>query len=682
MRRFGFFLLLATLVALPVSAGAAADEAIPAAVLEKFGPENTAAWSTNILDWRTSPVDLSFLNKSEQPAGKHGFLKASGDRLVFEDGAPGRFWGTTLTASALFGTNRRDDIRAQAQRLSQLGFNLVRFTHHDSDWVHPNIFANPATDTRKLNEQSLQNLDWWIKCLKDEGIYVALDLEVGRRLTAADGIEGFDEIKKGNRTAQVPGYNYVNPSIQSAMQRFDDAYVGHVNKFTGLAYKDDPAIVAVLVTNENDVTNHFGNALLPDKNVPWHNARYMARAAEFAQKNGLSKDQTWRSWQPGPSKIFLNDLEHTFNVAMIDHLRGQGVKALIITTDTWGGNPLSSLPSLTDSGLINVHSYGGIGEIGKNPLRESNMMQWMAAAQILGRPVSINEWNVEPFPVPDRDTIPLYISASASLQGFDALMQFAYSQQPLSRPAVPDNWEAASDPALIATMPAAALLYRRGDVAQARTTYVFAPTPAQLFGQDISAGNSVALRTAAEKGRLTIAMPKVAELPWLTSSEIPASAIVIHDPQQSLLASGAEEAVSDTGELKRNWQKGIYEIETPRTQAAMGWIGSRAIKLKDVEFDVKTRNATVAVQSLDDRPIREASALMISLGARSNVDAKSATTYWSEPVIGELRIRARPGLKLYKRAGGHEMQLPMVYADNQYRITLGADFKTYWLTMR
>src|SRR5262249_36163586 len=149
--------------------------------------------------------------------------------------------------------------------------------------------------------------DWWIKCLKDEGIYIWLDLHVGRQLKAGDGIEDFDEISKGKPTTGLEGYSYLNASIRQAMQHFNEAYVNHLNTFTGLRYKDEPAIVAMLLTNENDLTNHFGNALLPDKNVPRHNALYMAQADAFAKKYRLPKDKVWRSWEHGPSKLFLND---------------------------------------------------------------------------------------------------------------------------------------------------------------------------------------------------------------------------------------------------------------------------------------------------------------------------------------------------------------------------------------
>ena len=403
-----------------------------------------------------------------------------------------------------------------------------------------------------------------------------------------------------------------------------------------MRYKEDPAIAAVLITNENDVTNHFGNALLPDKNVPNHNALYMAHATAFAEKNGLPKDKTWHSWEQGPSKLFLNDLEHKFNVKMIEQLRALGVKVPIVTTDTWGRNPLSSLPSLTDGDIIDVHSYGGAGVLETNPLYSANLTDWIAAAQIVGHPLSITEWNAAPFPILDRHVLPLYLAGAADLQGWDALMQFAYSQQSLDSRGGAGNWDAFNDPGLIATLPAAALLYRRQDALMSRTIYVFAPTSDQLFGQFISPQNAVALRTAVEKGKLMIALPQVPELPWLKPSQIPANAKVITDPQQALIAIDADEAVSDTGELTRNWQEGIYKIDTPRTQAAMGWIGGKKISLADVDFEIATRNATVAVQSLNSNPIRTSRSLMISVGARSPVpgtfqqyDVPLRTGHWT-----------------------------------------------------
>ena len=216
------------------------------------------------------------------------------------------------------------------------------------------------------------------------------------------------------------------------MKRFAEAYVTHVNPHTGLAYKDEPAIMAMLITNENDITNHFGNSLLPDKNVPEHNRLYTGEAKAFSRLHNLPEDKVWRSWEHGPSKLFLNDMERRFNVEMIDHLRKLGVKVPIATTNTWGANPLSSLPALTSGDIIDAHSYGGIGQLEKNPLFASGLIHWIGAAQVAGKPLTVTEWNAEPFPTPDRHALPLYVSASAAHQGWDAMMLYAYSQEAFS----------------------------------------------------------------------------------------------------------------------------------------------------------------------------------------------------------------------------------------------------------
>jgi len=666
----------------------AGDMAVGPTTAERFGLDDPAQWPAAILDWpiapwNISPVDLSFLNVPEKPAGKRGFLKADGERLMFADGTPARFWGTNLTASALFGTDR-ENVRQQARRLSELGFNLVRLHHHDSPWVNPNIFGDSKlTDTKSLAPAMLDKLDWWIKCLKDEGIYVWLDLHVQRNFKPGDGITDFDEIAKGKPTADLKGFNYVNATIQEAMRRFNEDYVSHLNAFTGLRYKDDPAIIALLLTNENDVTSHFGNALLPDKKVPRHNVIYMREAEAFAAKHGLPKDKTWRSWEHGPSKIFLNDLENRFNTSMIGALRALGAKAPIATTATWGSNPISSLPALTAGDMITAHSYGNVGVLEKNPLYAANMMHWLAAAQVAGRPLAITEWNVSPFPTPDRHAIPLYIAGSASLQGWDAVMQYAYSQEPLARRGVPSNWQAFNDPALLATMPAAALAYRRGDVQEARLIYVFAPGREQLFNRLISPPNAVALRTAAERGKLVIAMPKTLELPWLAESAIPPGAKVITDPSVSLVDPEAGAATSDTGELRRDWEQGTYTIDTPRTQAAMGFIGGRAIALKDVEIAAETRNATVAVQSLDDKPIGASRTILVSLGARA-VPQGANQPFRSEPVVGRLSIRAAPGLKVYRQHGlaRDTREVAARYDNGRYHIALDRNLASYWLMLK
>ena len=469
------------------------------------------------------------------------------------------------------------------------------------------------------------------------------------------------------------------------MKRFNREYISHVNPYTNLAYKDEPAIMAMLLTNENDVTNHFGNRLLPNKNVPRHNKIYMHESRVFANQNKLSVDKTWRSWEHGPSKIFLNDLENRFNKEMIADLREIGVKIPIVTTNTWGDNPLSSLPALTTGDIVDVHTYGSTLELEKDPFVTPNMTTWMAAGQVANMPMSITEWNVSPFPTPDRHVSSLLVASKARHQGWDAIMQYAYSQNSLDQVGKPSNWHAHNDPAMLATLPAAALLYRNGHVREADTTYYLSPGK-KLFYENISPNTSVAIRTASEKGRLVIALPETKELPWLIPSSPPTNAIIIEDYKRPLIKADASSVTSDTGELYRNWVEGYYTINTKNSQAVMGWVGNKSIKLDDTEFNLITRNATVAVQSLEDAPINQSKEILVTLSTNAmpykDLQGQIKLPFLSEPMKGKLSVKAVKGLHLsYITGAGVKQDLPAKYNDGRYIIELNDLPLTHWLRL-
>ncbi len=657
------------------------DGRIIKTVAERLAKPSNKKWYRNLVAWNQSPVDMSFLNANEKPAGKHGFLRAQGESLVFEDGTKARFWGTNITASTLFGTTE-PGMRSQAKRLSRLGFNLVRLHHHDSQWVRPNIFGNRADNTLSLDPQSHKKIDLWIKALRDEGIYIWLDLHVGREFTQKDGIRGFSEIAKGKKTKTIKGFSYINPDIQDRMKDFNEAYLSHVNPFTSLAYKDDPSIVGMLITNENDLANHFGNALLPNQKVPEHNKIYMSLALKFAAVKGLNYNKVWRSWEHGPSKLFLNDLEHQFNQKMISHLNKLGVKAPISTMNTWGGMPLSGLPSLGDGDIITVNSYGRADALSTNPRVRANLAHWIAAASVAGKPLAVTEWNVSPFPAFDRFNIPTYLASLASLQDWDAMMQYAYAQSSLNRPGRPSNWHSFNDPALLAMLPVAALLYRQKHVSQAKRTYYLSLSPDDLMEQYISPKNSAAIRTLAEQSKLRIALPAIPELPWFKPENIPQDAIIVREPTRDFIPKNQNHTCSDTQEICRNWVQGVATINTPKSQIASGWIGGRLIELDDVSFQIKTANASIAVQSLDGIDISKSTKILISMAAQSVPGKHNKLPFLSEPIEGLLHIHAAEGLKLYTlNAVGFKKLINVKRINGRYVVPVGAGLKTYWLML-
>lgn len=655
-------------------------------VISKSAGELLAAkspdWPISDVHWNRSPIDLSFLNADDRPAGKRGFLRASGPDLVFDDGHKPRFWGTNIAAYSLFDVIGPLTIKAQAQRLAKLGFNLVRIHHHDSTWVQPNVFGRESGQTRKLGDFQMERIHWWVKCLRDEGIYVWLDLHVGREVTAADNVDAFKEIEKDGRGTFF-GYVFVNPSLQERMKEFATDYLSRTNPHTGLALKDDPAVVGILITNENDLTSHFGNRLVPGNGVPWHSKRYVEASQDFARKNGLPADMFLRSWEHGTVRLFLGDLEHRFFEDMKAHLRGLGVKVPIVGTNTWGGSPMSSLPSLAADDLVDVHIYGKPDEVRFNPGYRAGFASWIGAGAVAGLPVSVSEWNVEPFPTFDRFFAPLQIAALAGFQGWGPLMQYNYSQASLLGEPRPERYSAYNDPSLLAALTAAAVMHRQGHVAEGKeTTYLNLPREV-MIDQATDPNSSRALRTLVETTKFRVGLPALKELPWHAETKIRPGAKVVSDPQFSAIDLDASSACSDTGEICRDWERGVFTVDTAASQIAGGWIGGRHVKLRDVEFKIDQASAAVSVQSLGEQPIPTADELLISLTAQVLPVSPARGSFRSEPVTGEIRIRAKPGLKLYRLdANGARRELPLKFEDGVYSVRLDAAAHSHWYTLR
>jgi hypothetical protein len=659
--------------------------ALSAPVRLSYDHSDPAQWQQSILPDKVSPIDLSFLNEDSTgkglPAGNHGFIKTKEDQLMFEDGVPAKFWGANLQANALFKTTDAN-ISLHAKRIAQLGFNLVRIHHHDSMWVSQNIFKT-VKDTLVLSPTSVRKLDLWINSLKQEGVYVWLDLHVGRAFTVNDGIVNFNDFAKGKKRAEAKGFNYYNTSIQDRMQGFNEDYLNHVNPYTKLAYKNDPAIVGLLLSNENDLSTHFGNALLGDKHVPLHNALFKKDAKQFASLNGLSLNMTLATWVLGESKLYLNDAEHRFNQKMLDHLDLLGVKSLVATTNSWGGMGLYGLASLTDGDVIDVHSYGGAEEFNRNPRYNPGFLSWVAGAQVSGKPLTVTEWNIPTFPAPDRFTVPIFTASLASLQGWDAMMAYGYSQVELNGSTLTgSNWSAFNDPAMMGMMPAAALLYRQNHVSPAKQSYELKLSRNDFFFKKNDPTTSKTIRTLLETSRLTIGMPDTPELPWLKNN---VAASIPVDQNTDFIPAGQNFVESDTKELRRDWETGIHTINTEKSQIASGWIGGKAISLDDVSFNITTNKAVVAVQSFDNNPITGSRKIFITAMARSQPINGNNLPFLSEPVLGTITVQAPSGLLLYSvTKAGAEVRSDAAYyneLDGKYTIDLqNAD--GHWLILK
>jgi hypothetical protein len=196
-------------------------------------------------------------------------------------------------------------------------------------------------------------------------------------------------------------------------------------------------------------------------------------------------------------------------------------------------------------------------------------------------------------------------------------------------------------------MPAAAVMFRQGHVREARATFRLDLSRESLYYANNSPDTSAAIRTLVEQSKLTIGLPDLPELAWDdTLSAKSANATSVSDLGRDFVPPGQSFVVSDTGELRRDWALGIETIDTPLSQAAMGWIGGRSIALADVTFEIETPKAAVAVTSLDGRPIATSDKMLVTVVAQVAASPGERLPFLSQPVDGTIAVRARRPLRL------------------------------------
>ncbi len=197
------------------------------------------------LPWDHSEETIvSLARRLDKPAGNLGHVYAEEGHLYVGQKRI-RFLGVNICGGAAFPQN--EDAEKIASRLAKFGINIVRFHHMDASWETFNIFDKTFGNTRHLNQEALDRLDYFIAQLKENGVYVDLNLLVSRRFTDADGLPSEVDMVDW-KDQQVLGFfldEATDLEKEYALQ-----LLTHLNPYTGLTYAEDPAVAFVEIVNE------------------------------------------------------------------------------------------------------------------------------------------------------------------------------------------------------------------------------------------------------------------------------------------------------------------------------------------------------------------------------------------------------------------------------------------------
>lgn len=713
MKRLFSLMLIAALAATmngPVKAGAT----------DTMGNPDTSEW----FEWelpddaaaKGTAIDASFL--LDAPAGKHGFARAVGENIVFEDGERIRLWGTNVVMQANFLS--KPELEKLADRIARTGFNIVRFHHLDIN-RNNNIFGTGnITTTRALDPVQLDKVHYFMSLLKERGVYFYMDLLVMRPGDiASDGIQDGGTLGLGWKGTSVFAPNLIALQKEYAEQLLTtpNPYIVDANG-EPVALKDEPALIALQIQNENSIfqisanqiTSPYYLDLFTEQFNDWLKEKYSSREEleQAWRQNGKIGLQEHEDFNDGTVYIIGNgtkqvpnvydelnfsdarkqdiyqfnyDTVYKFYEDFRDYLKDEiGVKALI-TGNAMGGPSnkraatvhLSQvLMDFTDNHSYKSHpnpnTFGPGGKLtswtnsainGGGELYRST--PWLRG---YNQPYIISEWQVVS-PGPHAAEGVLMQSAIASLQNWNAL-QFDM----LHTDTLPENGDpidkffvtyTSADHTSI--QPAASMIYLRGDVREAEGSFY------TIYDKDDVLDDKV-YKSAYLMGF---------DSAWMYAKVGMAAEESISE-DSSMTPEALEEAMR---KYKRNepgrdlnWNKrmGIFRIDTGYTNAVTGYIGDKLIPLSYADIESLNETAAISFNSVSLEPLEQSDRVLLTAVSRARntglvMDDDNITMVdpgrgpmLMEPVAANIVIKTTEDLTVYAldSSGQRKAQVPVV----------------------
>ena len=591
-------------------------------------------------------MDASFL--LDAPSGKHGFAKAEGESIIFEDGTKARFWGGNIAAANLYPSYEQAEYTATI--LAQRGFNLVRMHMYDFPYGEHNIFGwrDLQNTTRKIDKELLDKFHYLVYQMKIHGIYIFLDLCASRQVMQGDNIRDYQYLKDGLKHAV-----FYDEHLRKLQKETTEAFMGAVNPYTGLSSLEEPAIAIVNMNNEASIycdnfDSPYYRGIITEKYNKWLLEQYgscegLRTAWKSDEKDELAdgenpeagtvklygnREMAMISGQRRVDNIrFLSKVMEDYTADMIGHYRSIGGKQMISIDTTWNANALAYAKGMRAADVVDAHGYflhpvGPVYEIREGlklpgeptswiGTKNTGLLSGFAAFRMKGKPYTISEWNsIEPNPY-ISDSV-LVMAAYSGMQGWSPMqyeitgesmkIEYRDSPSPLTAKVV---WTAADSPAAFDMLPAAAIAMQsvteaNGGYYKALSSNGFYETAnqSQAFSNNsyLIAKAGVADKSLDNKQtgqeNLTLAAEK-----YFAENKLP--------------------YVSLTNELSMDAENKIFKLNTPRSQAAAGFFAGTEIELEDVSIETSTEYATICLSSVTNQPIYESERLLLSAAARA-----------------------------------------------------------------
>ena len=609
-----------------------------------------------------------------------------------------------------------EEIEAFAEEIRLRGMNVVRFHYLDSSLcghagfpkkskkIEEVVFAG-SEDDLPIDSHFLDRYDFFVKCLRDRGIYMLLDIVTGAgawtdtsssaKIPADESFRYrlfFDEKYRKNYLA---GLNFL---------------MNHVNPYTGRTQKDDPQLAGITLYNEQDAI--FLN------NFRLFDGRWKQTVPSDAPDFDVELLRSDTPYGKAAREFLLAEIRQ-MNEFYLDAVKKTGYRGMVTLWDMFTAN-LEGW-ARADFPAVAVHSY--FAHPAKRQLGNLNYTQQLryctwwkelmfivyqgssitvadsylgrtAAARIFKKPFLLTEFSHCPYNRYVHEAGPM-IGAYAALQGWNSLIHHGNTVALYYEPLHAYSFDGALSPMAMVASYFAAFAWQRLDVTTAEHSVNFHIMPEQLTspvlldaiggsynalfmltGIGSSCGNKavgVSLNITPEQFASPVSSGVYAETEKDDTRREQALKNLVETLREKRVlgpsnATDASRGIfqSETGEITADTRKHEMTIKTPRLQAAVLKTG-KPVELG--EFDIVSCIApcTLAAISLDkERPLKNSRRILLIYGTMAVAEDAVFLTenFDAELDIGKLQPLLKSGLFEVTLKNENNDSIPRLYALN------------------
>lgn len=641
-----------------------------------------------------SILDFSFL--LDAPAGKYGFARPVNGRFEFEKrpGKAVRFYGINYGWPP---GKDREMTKRSLEEYAASGYNLLRLHHFDRSLVD-------SKTKNSLNRNPLiqDRLDFLLAEAARLGIYITLDLFT-MRIPFPDEIRGYKNPPQGS---EYKALIFVSDPVMENFEEYARGFMNHVNPYTGLAWKEDPAIIGVSLINEDTIYAVTRN-LSPRAKALYDQA--FERWCENRKIKPSLKERP-RLWRQ-----FLFELYEKRWKRLRKLCQEIGIRQAVTDQNFWNTYPVVLHRNQYDYADSHFYAWHPIaakknGSPFRPPLRTISRsvisrggggLFPLTPARLLNKPFWVSEWDFcggNQFNVEGSFLMGAYSSA----QDYTALMRFCGGEGfgVLSHKRRIGIFFNGSDPMLSLGERAGALLFLRGDVSVSRKVYPVLINREMASSENANYPRRTELLALLGRSGTIICDSNIPQLPRGTvaavdlRSQTSQSELPIFEKNDYVKKLNLErnEFMNDTGELHFDSLNNCFRAITPRSESFVLPAGKR-LAGNFMEVENRKTYGAYFIAAMDQDPLNSSERFLLlhlthcrNSGQTFRNKEMEVIESWGElPVLalrgtGKISLhRDLSGFSIYPlNFNGERLEpIPFTVKNGRTEFTVDTEFKGY-----